>query len=345
MKKRLFAGLLAGVMLLSGCAKSTGIETEELKISSYKGVEIEEVEKPVEITDEDVETAIQTTLEANAVSTEITDRAVEEGDTVDINFEGRVDGELFDGGSADNYSLVIGSGTFIDGFEDSIIGHNVGDTFDWNGKFPEEYSEPLAGKDCVFTITVNAITLEEVPELNDEFVKTVAETATTVDEYREEVKVQLEEMAQTEYDYTVKSSAWMKVLENTQVLVWPDSVDENYNSVIEQYKGFAEMYEMEYEEFIETQMGASVEEFEAEVKKQAQDAEKEMMVVNAIAKEEGIELTDKAYEEQLAYMAGLYGYEDAEAMKEAASEEELREIALAFLVMDFVTENSVQVKK
>lgn len=345
MKKRLFAGLLAGVMLLSGCAKSTGIETEELKISSYKGVEIEEVEKPVEITDEDVETAIQTTLEANAVSTEITDRAVEEGDTVDINFEGRVDGELFDGGSADNYSLVIGSGTFIDGFEDSIIGHNVGDTFDWNGQFPEEYTEELAGKDCVFTITVNAITLEEVPELNDEFVKSVSETASTVDEYKAELKAQLEETAQTEYEYTVKSSAWMKVLENTQVLVWPDSVEENYNSVIEQYKGFAEMYEMEYEEFIETQMGASVEEFEAEVKKQAQDAEKEMMVVNAIAKEEGIELTDKAYEEQLAYMAGLYGYEDAEAMKEAASEEELREIALAFLVMDFVTENSIQVKK
>ena len=170
MKKRLFAGLLAGTMLLTACAGNTGIETDEIKISCYKGVEIEEVEKPAEITDEDVETAIQTTLEANATTTEITDRAVEEGDTVDINFVGKVDGEVFDGGSADNYSLVIGSGTFIDGFEDSIIGHNVGETFDWNGKFPEEYNEELAGKDCVFTITVNAITLEEVPELNDEFV-------------------------------------------------------------------------------------------------------------------------------------------------------------------------------
>ena len=345
MKKRLFAGLLAGVMLLSGCAKSTGLETEELKISVYKGVEIEEVEKPGEITDEDVEMAIQTALESNATVKEITDRAVEEGDTVDINFAGRVDGELFDGGSADNYSLVIGSGSFIEGFEDSIIGHNVGDTFDWNGQFPEEYTAELAGKDCVFTITVNAITLEEVPELNDEFVKSVSETAATVDEYKAELKVQLEETAQTEYEYAVKSSAWMKVLENTQVLVWPDSVDENYNSVIEQYKEFAKMYEMEYEEFVETQMGGSVEEFEAEVKKQAQEAEKEMMVVSAIAEKEGITLSDEAYEEQLVYMAGLYGYEDAEAMKEAGTEEELREIALAFLVMDFVKENSVQVKK
>ena len=345
MKKRLLAGLLAGTMLLAGCAKSTGLETEELKISCYKGVEIEEVEKPEEITDEDVEAELQAMLEYNATTKEITDRAVEEGDTVDINFEGRVDGELFDGGSADNYSLVIGSDSFIDGFEDSIIGHNVGDTFDWHGQFPEEYTEELAGKDCVFTITVNAITLEEVPELNDEFVKSVSETAATVDEYKEELKVQLEETAQTEYEYTVKSSVWMKVLENAQILVWPDSVDENYNSVIEQYKEFAAMYEMDYEEFIESQMGATVEDFEAEVKKQAQDAEKEMMVANAIAEEEGIKLTDKEYAAQLEYMAGLYGYEDAEALKEAAEEEELREIALAFLVMDFVVDNSVQVAK
>ena len=343
MKKRLFAGLLAGVMLLSGCAKSTGLETEELKISVYKGVEIEEVEKPGEITDEDVEMAIQTALESNATVKEITDRAVEEGDTVDINFEGRVDGELFDGGSADNYSLVIGSGSFIDGFEDSIIGHNVGDTFDWNGQFPEEYTAELAGKDCVFTITVNAITLEEVPELNDEFVKSVSETAATVDEYKAELKVQLEETAQTEYEYAVKSSAWMKVLENTQVLVWPDSVDENYNSVIEQYKTISEYYGMEYADFIASQMQATVEDFEAEMLRQVQEAEKEMMAAKAIAEKEGIELTDAAYEEQLVNMAELYGYADAEAVKAAAEEEELREIALAFLVMDFVVEHCVQV--
>ena len=144
MKKKVLAGLLAGAMILTGCAASTGLETDELKISCYKGVEIEAVEKPEEITDEEVEMAIQSNLEANAVITEITDRAVEDGDTVDIDFVGKVDGEVFDGGSAENYSLEIGSGSFIDGFEDSIIGHEVGDTFDWNGKFPEEYAEQLA---------------------------------------------------------------------------------------------------------------------------------------------------------------------------------------------------------
>ena len=343
MKKRVLAGLLAGAMILTGCAKSTGLETEDLKISVYKGVEIAEVEKPAEIVEEDVEVEIQSILEANATVTEITDRAVQDGDTVDINFVGKVDGKEFDGGSADNYSLVIGSGAFIEGFEDSIIGHKIGETFDWNGKFPEEYTEELAGKDCVFTITVNAITVEKVAELNDEFVKTVSETATTVEEYREEIKTQLEESAQFNYDYSKKSAAWSKVLENTEVLVWPESVEEQYNSVIEQYKTISEYYGMEYADFIASQMQATVEDFEAEMLRQVQEAEKEMMAAKAIAEKEGIELTDAAYEEQLANMAELYGYADAEAVKAAAEEEELREIALAFLVMDFVVEHCVQV--
>lgn len=343
MKKRILAGLLAGAMALTGCAASTGLETEEVKISCYKGVEIAEIEKPAEITDEDVEMELQAMLEANATVTEVTDRAVQNGDTVDINFVGKVDGKEFEGGSADNYSLVIGSGTFIEGFEDSIIGHKKGETFDWNGKFPEEYAEDLAGKDCVFTITVNAITVEEKAELNEEFVKRVSETATTVDEYKEEIKTHLADEAQKNYDYSVKAAAWKAALENTEVLVWPESVDEAYEEMLDQYKSIAEYYEMDYEEFIVAQMGTTLEDFEAEMRSQVEESEKEMIASAAIAKKEGIELTDELYEEQLAYMAELYGYEDAEAVKEAAEEEELREIALLFLVMDFVTEHSVQV--
>jgi len=343
MKKRLLAGLLAGTLILAGCAQSTGLETDTLKISCYKGVEVAAVEKPAEITEDEVDAEIQAMLEANATYTEITDRAVKNGDTVDISYVGKVDGKEFDGGSADNYSLVIGSGTFIEGFEDSVIGHKTGETFDWNGKFPEEYTPELAGKDVVFTITVNKITVEEKSELNEAFIEMVSENATTVEEYKEEVRTHLETMAQEEYEYTLKASAWNAVLENTEVLVWPESVDESYNEALEQYKSFADMYAMDYEEFITSQMGTSVEEFEAEMYKQVQTSEKEMLVTAAIAEEEKIELTDELYEEQLAVMATLYGYEDAEAIKQAAEEEELREIALAFLVMDFVVDNCVQV--
>jgi len=343
MKKRLLAGILAGIMVLTGCATNTGLENDELKISQYKGVEITEVEKPQDITDEEVETEIQAVLEANATIIEVTDRAVEEGDTVDINYVGKVDGEEFDGGSADNYSLVIGSDTFIEGFEDSIIGHNIGETFDWNGKFPEEYYEELAGKDCVFTITVNAITQEELPELNDEFVKTVSETAATVEEYKAEIKAELENYNQKTYEYTVMGSAWSAVMENTEILVWPDSVEEEYNKLVEQYKQYADAEGQEYDEFIETNMGTTVEDFEASMRQQLESVEKEMLAASAIAEEEGIKLTDKVYEEQLVLMAEMYGYGDVETLKQAASEEELKEIALGLLVMKFVSDNCVQV--
>lgn len=197
MKKKVIAiltGALAVSMLLSGCAASKGLETDELKISMYKGVEVEEVEKPEEVTDEDVENTINATLQSNATIKEITDRAVESGDTATIDFVGKMDGEEFEGGSSTDYPLEIGSGQFIDGFEDSVIGHEIGETYDWNGKFPDDYSNTdLAGKDVVFTITVKSISQTEVPELTDDFVKQVSEESANVKEYKEEVKKQLEE--------------------------------------------------------------------------------------------------------------------------------------------------------
>ena len=224
MRKRtvILAGLLAASLVLGGCAASKGLETNAIKISNYKEVEVAEVAKPGEITDEDVESSIQATLEAQAETKEVTDRPVESGDTVNIDFLGKINGEAFEGGSAEGYPLTIGSGTFIEGFEDSIIGHKIGETFDWEGTFPEDYpQENLAGADVVFTITVNSISVEEVPELTDELVKTLSEDSTTVAEYKEEVKKDLEEQAQTNYDFTLQQNAWQAVLENTEVNEYP----------------------------------------------------------------------------------------------------------------------------
>ncbi|HIW84056.1 MAG TPA: trigger factor [Candidatus Dorea gallistercoris] len=347
MKKRaaVLAGILTLSLVLGGCTGSTGLETDAIKITKYKGVEVDEVDKPAEITDEDVDAAIQSTLESEATTTEITDRAVESGDTVSIDFVGRVDGEEFEGGSAQDYPLTIGSGVFIEGFEDSIIGHNVGDTFDWNGTFPEDYGNAdMAGKAVVFTITVNSITVDEVPELTDDLVKTLSEESTTVDEYREEVKKDLEEESQVSYDATLEQNAWQAVLENTEVKEYPEGeVEEFADSLIQQYKEAAEYYQMDYETFIEEQMGYATEDFEAEVEAVAQESVKDEMAVEAIADKENIELTDEAYEEQLGILAENYGYEDGDAMKEAFDEEELRSAALKNLVMEFVKDNCIQV--
>ena len=205
----LLTGVMASALLLSGCEASKGLENDDIKITQYKGIEIDEVEKAKEVTDDDVDSFIKSMQESHAEVIEITDRAVEDGDTVSINFVGKMNGEEFEGGSAKDYSLTIGSGVFIEGFEDSVIGHKAGETYDWNGKFPDDYGNAeMAGKDVVFTITVNAITKEDVPELNDEFVKSVSETSKTVKEYKKEVKELLQKDAETSYEYSVETAVW-----------------------------------------------------------------------------------------------------------------------------------------
>lgn len=348
MKKRfviVLSGALAASMLFSGCAGSKGLDNDELTITQYKGVEVDEVEKPQEITDEDVDEAIQATLQTNAVSTEVTDRSVISGDTATIDFVGKMDGVEFEGGSGENYPLTIGSGQFIEGFEDSVIGHNIGDTYDWEGAFPEDYGNAdYAGKPVVFTITVNGITEQSVPELNDEFVKSVSEESKTVEEYREEVKKQLEESAEIAYNDTLSQEVWETVLNNTEVKKYPqDEVEENSEQMIEQYKTAAEYYGMEYEDFLQNQMGTTVEDFEKQVEDVAKASVKQTMVTEAIADKERIKLRDKEYNAQLEKLAETYGYEDVDALKEAATEEELKEIVLNTLVREWLVDKCVQV--
>lgn len=349
MKKKivvLLTGIVVSAMLLAGCEASKGLETDDLKITQYKGVEIDEVEEADEVSDEDVDLYIQSELESNADVTEITDRAVEDGDTVDINFVGKMDGVAFDGGSADNYSLTIGSGVFIDGFEDSIIGHKAGETFDWNGTFPEDYNNTdMAGKAVVFTITVNAITEENVPELNDEFVAKVSETSKTVEEYKKEVKELLEKDAETTYQSSIESAVWEKVLENTEVLNYDeDEAEEQKNNWIEQYKTIAESYGMEYAEFLEGQMGMTEEEFEEQVEEVVMNSIKEKMVTDAIADKEKIKLDDDTYEAEVERIADEYGYESVDVLKESVEEDQLKEEALKNLVKEKLAEDCVQVK-
>ena len=345
MKKKLLAAVLAAALAMTGCAAAKGLETDTVKISNYKSVEINEVAKPSEITDEDVAYEIQLILESNPIITEIKDRPVEEGDTVNIDYVGKVGGKEFDGGAAEGYDLIIGSGTFIEGFEDSIIGHKVGETFDWKGKFPKEYTEELAGKDVVFTITVNAIKQEEIPEFNDEFVEYMTGEKGTTEEYSKTVREELEEDAEYSYHLSIVSAAWEAVLANTEVLKWPEEVDATYEDLIGQYKQIAKYYEMEYDTFIEEQMGQTVEAFETSMRQEVENSFKENMAAEAIAEKEGITLDDATFEKELEAMAVEYGYADAEAVRNAAEEDELRKLALVRIVQEWVSESCVQVAK
>ena len=350
MKKRimtLVTGILASAAVLTGCSGSKGLETDALSISVYKGVEIDEIQKPAEVTDEDVENTIQSSLQMNATQEEITDRPVEDGDIATIDFTGKINGQEFEGGSSTDYPLTIGSGLFIDGFEDSVIGHNIGATYDWQGKFPDNYQNAeYAGKDVVFTITVKGIAEESVPELNDNFVKSVSEKSKSVKEYKEEVRKQLTDDNETSYENQVGQAVWQKVLENTEIKKYPeDEMKELSKTLIDQYKSMAEYAEQDYETYIQEQMGYSVEEFEKQVEEAAKASLKQSMVTEAIADKEKIKLSNKEYKEQLKKIADSYMYEDVDALKEAAEEEDLKDIALNNMVREWLKEHSVQVAK
>lgn len=351
MKKRivmLMTGIMSAAMLLTACEASKGLETDRLKITQYKGVEVEQVEKPKEISDEDVESRIQMMLEGQAETKEITDRAVQGGDTANIDYVGKIGGKEFEGGSAKGYDLEIGSGNFIEGFEDSIIGHKIGETFDWNGKFPDNYGNTeYAGKDVVFTITVNGITERNVPELDDKIVAKLSENAKTVKEYKEEVKKQMEDAAEQEYEDTLAGEVWNKVLENTEVKKASDKEQEKMEELLRKlYESEAKQYGMELEDYVKAQ-GMTVEDFnEQVVKASAEQNIKAKLVTEAIAEKENISLSDEAYEEHLKKLVESSGEENVEEMKkmlgEEAFEEELRTTALNNLVLDKITETCIQ---
>ena len=347
MKKKL-AVVLAGVMMVSatlaGCQGSKGLETDDLKITQYKGIEVDAVEKAAEVTDEDIDKYIESRLSSDAESIEVTDRAVQSGDTATIDFTGKMNGEAFEGGTSTDYPLEIGSGSFIPGFEDSIIGHNTGDTFDWNGKFPDSYGNAdLAGKDVVFTITVKKIQESKLPELTDEYVQKISEESKNVDEYKKEVKKNLEKQNADTYEETLINNTWKAVIENTEVKNYPmDEVEKIRDGLVEQYKTIASYNGAEYEDMIEQQMGKSVEEFEKELLEAAKENVKQTMATKAIAEKEKIEIDDESYKKQLQELAEMYGYESGEQIKEEVEKEDLETIVLNTLVKKWLADNCIQ---
>ncbi len=337
-------GTMAASSLLGGCSmgEQKGLETDDLTISQYKDLEVDASKEGDEITNEEVESQITSTLK-NYAESAADGYEVRDGDTVSIEYVGKIDGETFDGGSTTGPTdLVIGSNTYIDGFEDSCIGHKKGDTFDWNGAFPEDYGNTdYAGKDVTFTITIDDIKVD--PELTDELVQEISDTSKTVKEYKKEVKKNLEDAAKESAEENFESSVWQLVMDNTTVNNYPeDEVDELCDSAIEQYKSYAEAYDMTYEDLVQNYQNQTVEEFESDLEESAKNVVKQQMVVDAIAEKEKIEPTKKEYKKMYKKIASTYGYEDVDALKEAVSEDDLKDLALSYIVRDWVSDRAVE---
>lgn len=313
-----------------------------VELGEYKGVEVT-LEAPY-VSDAQVENYIQTVLDNNPVRTEITDRGVQDGDVTDINYAGTKDGVAFDGGTADNQELVIGSGRFIEGFEDGMIGMKVGETRELNLTFPETYGNTeLAGADVVFTVTLNHIYEETDAELNDEFVAGLGiEDVATVEEYRQYVYDGLMQSAEYQYEMNLENAVLNVVYENTTFKAVPEAMaDRYYDRLVTNMNYQAAMYGMDLETMMLYGYGMEPEEYEADMKESAQQAAQQILMMQAIAEREGLTVSDEDVEADIAEKAEEYGYETEEYRELIGDEiKGYREFVLSERLTAFLVENA-----
>lgn len=347
MKKKVVAFTLAmsmSAMLLTGC-QSKELSNKYATITSYKGVEVDKIDKP-EVSDDDVDAQIQSTM-IDHIADITEQRAAKEGDKAIIDFVGKKDGEAFQGGTSSNYALELGSNTFIDGFEDGIIGHTPGETFDLNLTFPENYqSTDLAGQEVVFTVTLNGF----LPELSDDIVKILADKSETVEEYKKEVKNDLQATKDESYESSLKEAAWNAILDNTEVKEYPeDKVQEYIDMMNEQYETMASYYNMEFEDFLTTYMQMDQDTYDEKVKEAAEkqvksDLARDLLLDNV----KKIDTSDEARQSIYEQYAEYYGYSDVdsflEAMEKAGNMDKVEEMVKLVMVQNWVADNCKQVE-
>jgi trigger factor len=272
----------------------------------------------------------------------LTEGTVQDGDTANIDYEGKLDGEAFDGGTAKGYDLEIGSGTFIDGFEEGLIGVEVGETVDLPLTFPENYgSEDLAGQDVIFTVTVNEI--KRTPELSDELVSTITDGEySDVESYRESLRAELEANKESTQESQMKSDLLTQIAASSTIEDYPqEMLDYGLSNMVSTYKSYAEMYSMEFEDFLSTYFGMTEDEFEEEALLAVQESLKQEMYLKAIAEAESMEVSEEEFATESQNFADQYGYDSAEDLISQYGEETVRISILQNKVLDFLLENAV----
>lgn len=336
----------AMVISLAGCGSTDNPEyTSQLNAEDYvepcdySAIPVEE--SAPEVSDAYRDYYIQYQLSTSATTQEVTDRDdVEDGDIVNIDYTGKIDGEEFDGGSATGYDLTIGSGSFIDGFEDGLIGHKVGETVDLNLTFPDDYSNTdVAGKDVVFTVTINSISQTVTPELTDEWVQARGISGvTTVEEYEDYVYDQLMEQAQESYDSDVQSAVGQYVLDNSTFKQDPPQamIDRISESMTTYYTSYATQYGMELDDFLQTFMGADEDDPEAIITENATDSAKELLVLQVIADREGLNPSRTQINQEVSSAAVSAGYDSVSDFKKATDPDEFKENLMSQNVLEYL---------
>ena len=311
----------------------------EFELGAYKGIEISKVDNTV--SEEDVEARLNEMVNRNARLTSVEDKALENGDTAVIDFEGFENGVAFEGGKGENYNLVIGSNTFIPGFEDQLVGKKAGEEVEVNVTFPETYhAENLAGKPVVFNVKVNDVKVKEVPALDDEFAKDTTEFETLA-ELRADVKAKLEEQAKNAADAEMRNALVEKVSANTEVEVPEAMVQHQIDNMLMELN-----YQLQYQglnlEQLLQMTGRGLDELREERRADAERLVKSSLVLEAIAEKENVEANDSDVDAEIEKMAAMYNME-VEKIKSSLRETDIEDIKGQIKIrktLDLLVENA-----
>ncbi|MFA7672387.1 MAG: trigger factor [Clostridia bacterium] len=327
------------ILSLGACSNGSYANSKYITLAKYEGVQIQNAD--IAVTDEELAGEIEYILNDYAENVKYTEGIVQDGDVANIDYVGTVDGEAFSGGADTDSDLEIGSGSFIDGFEDGLIGVQVGDTVSLELTFPTNYADSdgnlsdLAGKNAVFTVTVNYITRAVAPEFTDEFVISLSLSYTTTAEYESYIKDEL-------YQYKLNNAVWEKIIAETVLINYPDSLQEKIDTVREYYEYYQTYYGYAtFNEFTVAALDQTEEEFDAWNLAQNQEYVMQEMISQSIAELEDLSLTEEEIQAGYENYASYYGYETVDELLEAYEEDSIQANLLINKVQEYVTGKAV----
>ena len=294
----------------------------EVELGEYKGVEVTKAD--AEVTDADVEEELKKVQDQNSRTVSVEDRAVKDGDMTVIDFEGFIDGEAFEGGKGENYPLTIGSHSFIDTFEEQMIGMNIGEEKELNVTFPEDYhAENLKGKPATFKVTVKEIKEKQLPELDDDFAQDVSDFDTLA-EYKDDLKKKIAERKESEAKAKKESEAIEKVVEAAKMDIPQAMIDTQVNRMLEDFAMRLQQQGLSVEQYFQY-TGMTADKIMEEMKPEAVKRIKNSLVLEAVAKAENIEVSEEEFDAELQKMADMYKME-IEKIKEFMQDAEAKQM-------------------
>ena len=316
--------------------KATGFVKPEVSIDGYKGIEVEK--KVVEVTDADVDAEVERARKRNARTVEVTDRAAAMGDIANIDYEGFVDGVAFNGGKGEGHDLTLGSGQFIPGFEEQIVGKTIGEEFDVNVSFPEEYhASELAGKPAVFKTKLNALKVEELPALDDEFAKDVSEFD-TLDEYKADIKAKMAERNESNADIEVENAIADALAEKLVGEIPPVMIDTEVENTLRQQDERLRQNGLDLGTYLQY-IGSSLEAMREQLRPGAEKQVKVRLALEKIASLEGITVSDEETEAEFQKISDTYNI-PVERVKAMIDADDLNADILVSKALKFVRENA-----